>query len=108
AVVHAHGRLRVHDDPAWLLPFLERLTARQETAFAEPWAVSDAPAGYIEKMLHAIVGIEIEITRLEGKWKVSQNQPEANREGVLAGLRARDDAGASAMADWIAESSEAD
>ena len=107
AVVHAQGRLRVRDDPAWLLPFLEKLTAQQEAEFAEPWRVSDAPLEYIEKLLNAIVGIEIVITRLQGKWKVSQNQPEANREGVLAGLRARDDESSAAMADLIAQSSTA-
>ncbi|MGK5025118.1 FMN-binding negative transcriptional regulator [Janthinobacterium sp. RB2R34] len=72
AAVHAHGKLRVIDEPAWLLAFLNRLTDRHEAAQAQPWQVGDAPAAYIDKLLKAIVGIEIAITRLEGKWKTSQ------------------------------------
>lgn len=72
AVVHAHGPLRVIEERGWLLAFLERLTARHEAAQALPWKVSDAPPAYIDKLLKAIVGIEIPITRLEGKWKMEQ------------------------------------
>lgn len=89
AVAHAHGRLRVIDDAVWLRAQIDALTARQEAAFPAPWRVADAPADYIAKMIGAIVGIEIEITRLAGKWKTSQNQPPRNRDGVVAGLRAR-------------------
>lgn len=89
AVVHAHGRLRAVDDAAWLRAHLDALTARQEAAFAAPWHVADAPADYTDKLIGAVVGIEIEITRLSGKWKTSQNQPPRNRDGVVAGLRAR-------------------
>lgn len=93
-VVHARGRLRVIDDPAWLREQLETLVAEHEAGFAEPWQISDAPPDYIEKMLKAIVGIEIVISELGGKWKTSQNQPGINRAGVVAGLReqGRDDA----------------
>jgi transcriptional regulator len=93
-VVHARGRLRVIDDPAWLREQLETLVAEHEAGFAKPWQISDAPPDYIEKMLKAIVGIEIVISELGGKWKTSQNQPEINRAGVVAGLReqGRDDA----------------
>jgi transcriptional regulator len=87
AVVHARGPLNFIEDADWLRAQVEALTRQQESAFAEPWAVSDAPADYTEKMLAAIVGIEITVTSLEGKWKVSQNQPEGNRNGVVAGLR---------------------
>ncbi len=86
AVVHARGPLRFIEDADWLRTQVEALTRQQEGAFAEPWSVSDAPADYIEKMLAAIVGVEMTVTSLEGKWKVSQNQPEENRDGIVAGL----------------------
>ncbi|MBN9461468.1 MAG: FMN-binding negative transcriptional regulator [Burkholderiales bacterium] len=89
AVVHAHGAPRVVDDPSWLRTHLTALTAHNEAAFPEPWHYSDAPAEFTDKLLEAIVGIEITITRLSGKWKASQNQPERNRIGVVHGLRAR-------------------
>ncbi|MFM2112493.1 MAG: hypothetical protein RLZZ271_1153 [Pseudomonadota bacterium] len=104
AVVHAWGRLRVVDDAAWLRSLVSRLTATHEAGFEKPWSIDDAPADYIDKMLSAIVGIEITITRLEGKAKVSQNQPAANREGVVQGLAAKSAAPgdqASAMVNWI-------
>lgn len=88
AVAHAYGTLRVMDDPAWLRPHLEALTGQNEARFPEPWHVDDAPPDYLEKMIGAVVGIEIVITRLSGKWKVSQNQPAVNQAGVVAGLRA--------------------
>jgi transcriptional regulator len=69
AVVHAHGRLRAIEDPQWLLGFLERLTDRHEASQPAPWKVGDAPREYIDGMLRAIVGIEIVIERLDGKWK---------------------------------------
>ncbi|HEX7650118.1 MAG TPA: FMN-binding negative transcriptional regulator [Noviherbaspirillum sp.] len=87
AVVHAYGPLRIIEDPAWLHDFLARLTAREERHAGSDWKIGDAPADYIEKMLSAIVGIEIPISRIVGKWKVSQNQPETNRAGVVAGLQ---------------------
>lgn len=90
AAVHAQGRLRTIDavtDAAWLRTHLQHLTAHNEAGFDHPWQVNDAPADYIDKMLRAIVGIEITITALQGKWKVSQNQPEPNQQGVAAGLR---------------------
>ena len=99
AVVHAHGTLRLVDDPAWLRARLEELTSAQEGAFATPWQVGDAPDDYIEKLLRAIVGVEIAVTSLVGKWKVSQNQPDANRAGVVDGLTSR---GAADMAALVA------
>lgn len=101
-VVHARGRLRAIDDAAWLRRQLETLVAEHEAGFAEPWQISDAPPDYIDRMLTAIVGIEIVITRLVGKWKTSQNQPAANRAGVVAGLRERGTADALAMAELVA------
>jgi transcriptional regulator len=82
AVVQAHGVLRAVEDPAWLLALLERLTARHEAPRAAPWAVADAPPEYIDSMLKAIVGIEIPLDRLDGKWKLSQNRPPADRAAV--------------------------
>ena len=87
ATVHAHGPLRIIDDPVWLHALLQRLTTRHEAIQQAPWQVGDAPADYIEKMLSAIIGIQIPITRLAGKWKVSQNRSEADRLKVVQGLR---------------------
>ena len=84
--VHAYGELRIIDDPAWIFGQISALTATHEAALPQPWAVTDAPADYIEKMLGAIVGIEITITCLLGKWKVSQNQPAINRASLIAAL----------------------
>ncbi len=98
AVVHAYGFLRVVDNAAWLRAQLEELTAHNEAPFSEPWAVSDAPQDYIEKLMTAIVGIEMVITKLSGKWKVSQNQPAQNQAGVVAGLEASSLPDALAMA----------
>jgi len=95
--VHAHGRLHIHDDAAWVRRLLDRLTAQMESPRAQPWAVSDAPHDYIEKMVAQVVGLELRVERLVGKWKVSQNQPAANRAGVIAGLEAERAPGAEAM-----------
>ncbi len=89
AVVHAHGLLAPVHDRAWLRALVGRLTDWHEAATSDrPWAVDDAPADYVERMLGAIVGIEIELTDLVGKWKLSQNRPPADRAGVVAGLQA--------------------
>lgn len=88
AAVHAYGYLRVMDDPVWLRAQLDALTAQSEAPFAEPWTVSDAPEDFIERLKGAIVGVEMVITRLQGKWKVSQNQPSQNQASVVAGLKA--------------------
>jgi transcriptional regulator len=84
--VHAYGVLRVVDNAAWLRTQLAALTAQNEAGFAQAWKLTDAPHEFIDKLTEAIVGIEIVITRLEGKWKLSQNQPAQNRKGVIAGL----------------------
>lgn len=98
AVVQAHGQPRAIEDKAKLLQVLRHLTNAHEARQALPWSVSDAPADYIDALLAAIVGIEIPIERLVGKWKVSQNRPAADRLGVVAGLTGSDEAQASAMA----------
>lgn len=100
--VHAHGRLRAVEDPQWVRGLLGRLSARHESGREAPWAIDDAPADFIDALLKQIVGIEIEITRLEGKWKVSQNQPQRNRASVEAGLRAQGDEASVAMAEVVA------
>ncbi|TFW06046.1 FMN-binding negative transcriptional regulator [Oxalobacteraceae bacterium OM1] len=85
-VVHAYGHGRTVEDPVRLRAILTRLTTRHEAGMAKPWRIEDAPEDYIEKMLAAIVGIEIPIRRVVGKWKVSQNRPAADRAGVEQGL----------------------
>jgi transcriptional regulator len=101
-VVEARGRPAVIEDAAWLRTQINELTNAQEAARSHPWAVGDAPDAYIESQLKGIVGIEIPIDRLEGKWKVSQNRPEGDRAGVVEGLAAD---GAAAMAALVAERS---
>lgn len=86
AVVHAHGALRVVDDVAWLRSHVEALTQEHEGGRDAPWAVGDAPADFVETLLRGIIGIEISVTRLVGKWKVSQNRSAADRAGVVEGL----------------------
>lgn len=101
AVAHAYGSLRVMDDAVWLGAHLGALSRHHEAALPEPWHLSDAPRDYIDKMMAAVVGIEVVITRLLGKWKVSQNQPAQNQAGVIQGLRARADVQSLAMAELI-------
>jgi transcriptional regulator len=88
---HVYGRFVVHDDPVWTEDLVRRLTAKHEAYQDHPWSVDDAPRSFIEGQLRAIVGIELEITRIEAKAKLSQNRPAADVEGVIAGLRARGD-----------------
>jgi transcriptional regulator len=85
--VHARGRLHVIDDAKWLRTQVEALTAHNEKTFVHQWAVSEAPHDFTEKLIESIVGIEIIITGLKGKWKVSQNRPPHDRESVIEGLR---------------------
>jgi transcriptional regulator len=101
AMVQAYGRMRTVDDPEWLLRQISALTARQEAARPEPWAVGDAPASFVAAQIKGIVGIEIEIARIEGKWKVSQNRSEADRRGVAAGLRQAEDDASWDMAELV-------
>lgn len=108
AIVHAHGPLRAIEDVAWLRRFVEQLTDRHEAvrtqATGEPaWRVSDAPAAFIDSQLKAIVGIELPIARIEGKWKVSQNRSPEDRAGVVAGLSKGDDPMQLAMAGLVRE-----
>jgi transcriptional regulator len=88
-VVHAHGRIAVRDDEAFVRGFVARLTRKMEAGEPQPWKMGDAPADYLSQMLGAIVGIEIEVTQLVGKWKLSQNKAGADRRGAADTLRER-------------------
>jgi transcriptional regulator len=88
---HVYGELIVHDDPVWTEDLVRRLTAKHEAGSTHPWSVDDAPPEYIAGQLRAIVGVELAITRIEAKAKLSQNRPEADVDGVITGLRARGD-----------------
>jgi transcriptional regulator len=101
AMVQAYGRMRVMDDPAWLMKQITAMTLAQESARPQPWAVGDAPEDFLASQLKGIVGVEIEITRIEGKWKVSQNRQDADRQGVAAGLRGLGNENALHMADLV-------
>lgn len=96
--VHARGRARSFTEPERLRALVERLTERAERASEEPWSVDDAPADFTAKMLRGIVGVEVALTALEGAWKLGQNRPEADRRGVVEGLRGRGDAESLALA----------
>jgi transcriptional regulator len=85
-VVHAYGYLKIIEDGAWLVTHLASLTNIHEAASPVPWKIEDAPADYIASQVKGIVGFEMEVTRLEGKWKVSQNRSEQDRNGVAEGL----------------------
>ncbi|WP_348267427.1 FMN-binding negative transcriptional regulator [Edaphobacter paludis] len=86
AVVHVYGPLKVIEDPAWLIEHLNALTTIHESTLPAPWQVSDAPADYVESLLNGIVGLELPIERIEGKWKASQNRSERDRVGIVEGL----------------------
>lgn len=101
AVVHAHGIPLVIEDKAWLLEHLNQLTAVHEAGQALPWKISDAPGEFTDHMIERIVGIEIPISKLLGKWKVSQNRPKPDRLGVVAGLLARNDPQSNEMAHLV-------
>ena len=101
--VHAYGQVSVHEEAEWLSVQIRDLTRQHEGNRAAPWAVEDAPAPFIAAQMRGIVGIEIVLTRLEGKAKLSQNRNEADREGVKAGLAHEPDAAAQMMAALMAK-----
>ncbi|MDQ1833083.1 FMN-binding negative transcriptional regulator [Massilia scottii] len=88
AVVHAHGTLRAIEDPAWILALLGRLTARHEAAQAAPWSMDDAPSDFIDRLVTMIVGIEIPVERMHGKWKVSQNRSQNDQRTIESAMDA--------------------
>ena len=103
------GRLlaeRAIDDADWLRGFLRRLSARHEAREAAPWRMDDLPAAYIDSMLKGIIGLEIAVERLEGKFKLSQNRPAVDRPRIVAALERRDDADSHAVARLMRERDE--
>jgi transcriptional regulator len=88
---HVYGELTWHDDAAWVEGLVRRLTEQHEAGMPHPWGVDDAPARFVAGQLRAIVGVELRITRIEAKAKLSQNRPAADVDGVVAGLAARGD-----------------
>ena len=100
-VVHAHGMPVIHEDPEWLLQFVNELTDVHESKQDEPWKVSDAPDDFINMLLGAIVGIEIPITMLTGKWKLDQNRTESDRAGVIDALTSTNEPESQRMAEHI-------
>lgn len=99
--VHAEGQARIIEDSSWLKHHLHRLTEQNESGMSAPWSVDDAPADFTERLVQAIVGVEIKIDSLTGKLKASQNQPERNRVGVKAGLEAGERTHNRAMSKFI-------
>lgn len=101
AVAHAHGVARAVEDREWLLAILNQLTTVHEANQSSPWRVSEAPSDYIDKLLRAIVGIEIPIDRLEGKLKVSQDEDMQDRLGTVAGLQNASGDSTNALAELV-------
>jgi transcriptional regulator len=100
STAHVYGNLVIHDDPDWLAGQVRRLTDTNEAGFDHPWSVDDAPERYISGQLRAIVGLELVITRIEAKTKLSQNRPDADIDGVVAGLAAGGQAESAADVEW--------
>jgi len=104
SLVHVYGTPRIVQDAEWLLRHVSELSTQSEASQPAPWQVSDAPPEFVASLLKAIVGIEMVITRIEGKTKASQNRPEADRAGVVRGLTAQGDERSLAMAELISAS----
>ena len=100
--VHAHGHPAFMHDDRWLMSHLDQLTKQLESSFDHPWAVSDAPSDFTDKLITHLVGIEIPVRELVGKWKVSQNRPAEDRAGVAEGLKSDRDSGRQLMSDLVA------
>ena len=102
AAVHVSGTLRFFHDADRIKELLVRLTDRFESARPRPWRMSDAPAEFVERLVGGVVGVELQIDRMEGKWKLSQNRPREDRDGVMAGLRREGGANGAALAELMA------
>lgn len=103
AMVQARGQVRIHDDAEWLRAHVSALTDSHEKDRTDPWAVNDAPESFIGSQLRGIIGLEVEIASLEGKWKVSQNRPVPDRVGVVKGLTADNREGNAEMVKLVTE-----
>jgi transcriptional regulator len=103
ASVHAYGAARAISDPAWLAAFLRRLSERHEAREARPWRMQDESEAFLNGMMNGILGFEIAVTRLDGKFKLSQNRPASDRPRIIAALEARDDADSHAVARLMRE-----
>lgn len=108
SAVHLTGPVRVHHDPAWLRAAVEQLTDEHEGSRDEPWRVADAPDSYVDGQLRGIVGVELTVTGVEGKAKLSQNRSRADRAGVVDGLRGSARPGERAVAEQVAAALEDD
>ena len=106
AVVHARGTLNFNRDESWLLRHLHDLTQQHEGHRPNPWAVSDAPEGFVKHQLRGLVGFEIQVSNIDGKWKVSQNKNEADKTGVATGLLDENTVDASAISKFVTERSQ--
>ena len=104
AAVHAYGRLETVEDKDWLLAHVAELSDQQEVAYATPWATTDAPANFLDALIRGIVGLKLTIRRLEGKSKMSQNRPAADRAGVIEGLAQRASGEDTVIASLVAKS----
>jgi transcriptional regulator len=104
-VVHAYGHMKVIEDGEWLMTHLQKLTSIHEAESPVPWKINDAPADYIASQIKGIVGLEMDIERLEGKWKVSQNRSAEDRTGVVRGLSELDTTESRAMKVLVEERS---
>jgi transcriptional regulator len=102
AVVHARGTLRFIHDAEWLRDFVSSLTDEHEAKRSQPWKVTDAPAPYVDKMLALIVGFELSISSLTGKWKLGQNRSKTDRQGLIQGLAQSEDADSRQLSDMLA------
>ena len=100
-VVHAHGSLRFVEDREWLRDHVTRLSDHHEAERETPWKVSDAPEDFVNNLLERIVGLEMTIRRLEGKWKLGQNRPERDRQGVIDGLLGQNEESSVALANLM-------
>jgi transcriptional regulator len=103
ASVHAYGPARRIDDPAWLRDLVRRLSERHEAREPAPWDMGGLPEAYVQSMLNGIVGVEIAVSRLEGKFKLSQNRPAADRPRIVAALERRADPESHAIAELMRE-----
>ena len=100
-VTHCYGPLKFIEDPQWLLAHLETLTTIHEASSPIPWKIADAPPEFIKALLNGIIGLELPVRKIEGKWKLSQNRSQQDRQGVVEGLTQLDTPESLAMSDLV-------